>query len=733
MKLKLSLNDIKNCWRVPNIINALLFSLIISMPLVNGGKGPGAFFAANGILFFSALLLLFQLSKVHPTLASATPCLRGSKGGVKNKSIPFFWWYLLFFGFFIFLTINLFTTVYLQTTLTEWLRLIGYATFFFLVILWAELEKEKHTFFYRQVIGSVVVIGLIESIIVLWQALHGKPLQATFPNSNLVSGYIVVSFIFLLSFFAFSQQRQGCRTRAFLAVMLCVMVAALFVARSRGVFLSFSVVLFLLVVRKRMVLYIGTIVVFVLLIIVVINGTYIDRVLKLAEPFSYRRLAIWQSTVAMIKEHSFFGWGLGNYGLAFPRYNIASMETILRFGKVTRFAHNEFLHLAATAGVPALLFLGSIVLVVFLQGWMVFFKESEGDWIGRAFFLVFVSIIVHSLVDFNLHLPAITYVGILSAGYIISQTSLQESSERLRLKKMMAVGVGIFFLFCLFIVWSFFRAYQYKVEAEKMNSMLFPAHTVVYQYQKALQYNPLDSYYHYELGRFYARIFVDYKRVDFAEKALQEFKAASRLNPEESKIYQKAFYLCAALDLPLAQLQPLYQEAEELEPYYVQLSVDFAFLHMQKGLYRQAKELLKKVIRIEPNYLKAYYYLAEIYEKENHFSAARKLYQHLEYMHDQCLERVVQSDYEKQAVAVDWGNVYYHLGMLYIRVGQYELAEKKLLKSLECKPKNAEFHNALAGAYFQQGKTDLAKKSLEKAIALNPENAHLRKNLTFIK
>lgn len=685
--------------------------------MVNGGKGHGAFLAANALLFIAALLWLFW-------------------PGVKDTRLPLSRWCFLLAGFFIFITTNLFTTVYLHASLIEWLRLVGYGTFFFILLSLAASAREKFSLFYQQAVWIVISVGVIESMIVLWQALQGKFLQGTMPNGNLVSGYIAFSFIFLLSFFVIC--RSSYKTKVCLAAMLFVMVSALALIHSRGVFLSLLVVLLLVFLKQPRILKFGSVILLFLLFIVVVNNGYADRFLKTADPYGYRRIAIWQSTLSMIKERPLAGWGLGNYGLIYPRYSKPNQETVLRYGKVTRFAHNEFLDLGATAGVPAL---GCFTVIVFLalySGWKGYKKERSGSWLSSASFLVFLSAIVHSFVDFNLHLPAISYICILTAAYITTKQQTtngkvgepKNSTPGFRIIK---AGLAAFYIVFLSVLGIFFVAYRYKIEAEELNSLRFPAHTVAYYYRQAGQYNSLDSYYHYELGRFYAKIFTDYQKVSFAEKALQEFNAASRLNPEESKIYQKAFYLCAALDLPLTKIQPLYQEAKEREPYYAQLSVDFAFFHMQKGLYSQAKELLKDAIRIEPNYLTAYYYLAEIHEREGHFPAAKKLYQYLEYAHGQHWETIAQSDYEKQALSVDWGGVFYRLGMLSIRAGRYEDAEKELLKALEYNAKNAEFYNALAGAYFQQGKTDLAKKSLGKAIALNPENAHLRKNLTFIK
>lgn len=708
-----NLEDIRNYLSVPTIIKFLFFILLLSTPFVNGGKGHGAFLFAHALLFLSALFFLFYLSTS------------------KNKTIHVCRWYIFPIGFFLWVTVNLFTTVYLHATLLEWMRLVGYGTFFFILLGLTALDRDKLSSFYQQTVWLVIGVGFVESLVVLWQVLQGKFLQGTMPNSNLVSGYIAFSFIFLFSFLI--MRSSSLKTRISLTAILAVMVMALAMIHSRGVFLSLLVAVVLLLKKRPHLLRFGSFLLLVILFVFLIRGSSVDRFLKASDPYGYRRVAIWQSTLSMIETHPLSGCGLGNYGLLYPRYSLPHTETVLRYGKVTRFAHNEFLDVAATAGIPALIFLLITVFIVVYKGWEGYKKEWSQSWHFCAAYAAFLSCIIHGFVDFNLHLPAISYFCILTAAYILTVTT-SYSGRKIRLFRPVTLVFVAFFIILLSGIGTFFIASRYKAQAEEMNSLRFPVHSIVYRYQKALYYNPLDSYYHYELGRLYAKIYGDYKRVDYAERALQEFRAASQLNPEEARFYEKGFYLCGALDMPITHIEPLFREAKVREPHYVQRMVDFAYLHMQKGFYGPAQRLLKEVVRIEPNYLPGYYNLAKIQEQEGHLLAAENLYQYLISRRSEGLEKLVQSDYEQQALAVDWGDIYYRQGLMYIRDKKYSEAVNTFLRAIECNDNNADYYNVLAGAYFQQGKTDLARQYLFKAFSLNPDNKkQLLKNSSLLQ
>ena len=114
------------------------------------------------------------------------------------------------------------------------------------------------------------------------------------------------------------------------------------------------------------------------------------------------RLSLWQGTARLIAGHPLLGSGLGTFPVAFTK-----VQTTFR-GKFVNHAHNDYLEVASDLGSPAaLLLFGSIVWLLFRIARKAISAESRLD---RAIALgcmgSIVAILLHSLTDFNLYIPA---------------------------------------------------------------------------------------------------------------------------------------------------------------------------------------------------------------------------------------------------------------------------------------------------------------------------------------
>jgi len=79
------------------------------------------------------------------------------------------------------------------------------------------------------------------------------------------------------------------------------------------------------------------------------------------------RLYIWDKVIELIKSRPFFGVGLDNLGIAFGKYyQLETINTmgITGLGTVSK-AHNEYLHIAVTSGIPSLIIYLSLVVTIF--------------------------------------------------------------------------------------------------------------------------------------------------------------------------------------------------------------------------------------------------------------------------------------------------------------------------------------------------------------------------------
>lgn len=118
------------------------------------------------------------------------------------------------------------------------------------------------------------------------------------------------------------------------------------------------------------------------------------------------RLRMWEATVAMVAARPLFGWAPGGFAGAYPAFQRAY---VLRHGSdppitdLTDHPHNDYLYLAAEAGVPAL---GAFLLLLVL----VLHRARLGPDRNRSAPLAAAIVVLaaHALGDIPLHLPATT-------------------------------------------------------------------------------------------------------------------------------------------------------------------------------------------------------------------------------------------------------------------------------------------------------------------------------------
>lgn len=119
------------------------------------------------------------------------------------------------------------------------------------------------------------------------------------------------------------------------------------------------------------------------------------------------RQSIWRATWAMIKDHPIAGVGFGSYAVAIPKYHVAS-------GEVTpQEAHNDYLELLASGGL-----IGFAICTWFAVNFLgaaraQLCNPASSPYMRAARFGALAGILtvcVHSLVDFGLHIPINAFV-----------------------------------------------------------------------------------------------------------------------------------------------------------------------------------------------------------------------------------------------------------------------------------------------------------------------------------
>ncbi len=218
-------------------------------------------------------------------------------------------------------------------------------------------------------------------------------------------------------------------------------IGALFLSASRGGIVSFgaelSVLALVMIERREMgkQLFAGGAVLLVALLLVSWLG--VGQILKrlssvqLLEVSSGKRASMRRDTWRIFLDHPFAGTGLGTLQLVYPPYES------LYDGKIVNHTHNDYLEVLAETGL-----LGGICCAWFLGVLLVQslerlrqFNHSFSGALQLSGFLACSGFLVHSLVDFNLHIPANALLFLLMAHLAtaeIQQTGQPTTSRRRR-------------------------------------------------------------------------------------------------------------------------------------------------------------------------------------------------------------------------------------------------------------------------------------------------------------
>ena len=176
-----------------------------------------------------------------------------------------------------------------------------------------------------------------------------------------------------------------------------------------------------------------------------------------------------------------------------------------------------------------------------------------------------------------------------------------------------------------------------------------------------------------------------------------------------------------------------FQRVIKMDPEYAKAYEGIGKAYYEKGDYQQAEKYLKNAIKIDPKLWKSHTYLATIYKKQKNYKSAISAFQvALESSPNKGMiynnigyayylkgdnHRAVYS--YKKALAHKYTNekVYNNMGMALANLEKYEAALQAFIKS----GSEAQAFNNLGCILLRKGKLDKAIVCFEKAIELDPK------------
>ena len=260
-------------------------------------------------------------------------------------------------------------------------------------------------------------------------------LASTFGNPDHLAGYMEMALPLILGLFL--KDYKGGR----LFVMICLTIlilAALILSLSRGGWIgSITCLIFMSFVlstnryfRHKGFLISMTVGLLAVALIVLSSTPVVERFRTIPEQKEmtvHGRVTVWKGVIKMIDSNPFTGSGPGTFATVFTQYQPPGLKNHFRM------AHNDYLHFISEVGYPLVPVIIWMMIIFYRR---VFKKLRHRSRLVRGISLGAMSgvtaILIHSIGDFNLHIPSNALLFSVLAALVMSRDPNLRSRHKSR-------------------------------------------------------------------------------------------------------------------------------------------------------------------------------------------------------------------------------------------------------------------------------------------------------------
>ena len=317
------------------------------------------------------------------------------------------------------------------------------------------------------------------------------------------------------------------------------------------------------------------------------------------------RLALWGTAARMWADHPWFGVGPAHFDYRFREYRPESVQ-----GRPDR-VHNDYLNLLADWGVAGgvIVFAGMGIFIFGLKKTWPHVRREENDFgSGQsnrfAFFIGatggLAALAVHSLMDFNLHVPANALVGVTLLALLTSNARYATEQYWFKpnraLKLALSAALGGAAVYFVVQAGRLGGEAHWQTRAEQL-PVFSPEQTAALE--RAFACEPENFETAYEIGEC-LRIQSLNNAVNataLAQNALAWHQRATRLNPHFGYGFLRAG-ICLDWLGRSAEAEPFYRRAEALDPNGHFTVANIGWHYVQIGDYAAAREWFVRSLKL---------------------------------------------------------------------------------------------------------------------------------------
>lgn len=509
------------------------------------------------------------------------------------------------------------------------------------------LKKIKEEWFKEKFLNLIIFISFIFSLGFSLEFLLLRNLgivKTTFlPNANLLGSFLNCGILIAASKLCL-RPNSTLRTRCWMGLLILLIFIAECFLFSRGILIALGCGLLALFIPNRKKIVVPLSIFVALGLLFILSSPYVRQgfVNEIVSSLYNTRITIWKSAITAFLRKPIFGWGMGSFGQVYQLYKFPIGSDIGQYEKTTRFAHNEFLHIAVEMGVCGLLAYLWLISAILKSSYKQLKNSKETDWKVVAAFAVLVSLIIHSFFDFNLHLPLLSFLFVFLSAVAIPVS--ESAEDRLKISDRMIRIAKRYWLLPIFWFWLgtafFVLVSQAFANVATFFQNIGQKNRAILAYKIATAFNPFYTVH--------LKARADLSQSEATEKLL---KRAGRLNPGEDQLdaqLARYYFHQARYGESIAAYRQAIRKNPKFPFYFSELS-DIYLLHHDLD---QARSCIQSALRIEPLYVFAHYQLGEIYLLEGKKKEALNHYQNILKIRNAGLHP--NSDYSKRLLDFDF-------------------------------------------------------------------------------
>ncbi|MEK9149842.1 MAG: O-antigen ligase family protein [Candidatus Desantisbacteria bacterium] len=543
------------------------------------------------------------------------------------------------------------------------LTLFSYITLLFAFANYGRIKDTAYAILIAAVLVSSYAILQHFGIYIIPSLTAGRT-TSLFGNPNFLSAYLLMAFPLAVTLYLYEKKKV-------FGFICLIILPGLFFTKTRATFLGLLVQIpfLLFLIRKR--LDKKNLLVFLVplvLLFIALGRPIYERLGSSSKDIA--RIGLWKGAFSVFCQHPLFGTGPEALSPSFvknmpPEFIRHYKGAYILADK----AHNEFLDMAATRGIFALLVWFFILFAIFKMG----FSVSGRD---KPFISGFLAGILGYLVQaqFNLSLFSITHLVWVMMGLVIGSASKRKVIKIRHSKTLLILSILVFTAIFYHIT-RFYLADIYFHQA-KLFSIAGDRDSTTKFFSKACQANPYEREYIKE----YLQFLLDTGQKERVEEL---GKKAIWLMADESRLY----YLLGQSTEENEAIW-FYKKAIELNPFWADPHNNLAILYINKRDFLLAKEGFIKALHLNPDSLSY---------KEN------------------------------------LGNLYLQMGYEAYKKGEFKEAISLYNERLMLYPEDILVRKNLASIYFKLKRYREAKEEFLRVLTINPEDDYAKRMIEWIK